>query len=75
MYANVDTLSKVKKCEIEELIKQESPDLICICEIFPKNPFFEVTKEQYNIDGYYLHITGWGRRGIAVNSRTEMEVM
>lgn len=36
MYANVDTLSKVKKCEIEELIKQESPDLICICEIFPK---------------------------------------
>ena len=36
-YANVDILTKSKVLEIENLIQDQKPDIICITEFLPKS--------------------------------------
>ena len=68
MYTNVDQLTPLKKSKLKELITQQKPQIIAICEVKPKNGV-ERTLQDYAINGYTMHhvnIDSTVGRGIAI---------
>ena len=63
-YTNADTLTKEKLQELKDDINASSPpDIIAITEVKPKNYIKELTKVEYNIDGYKFEPVNLEDRG------------
>ena len=54
LYCNIDVLTKTKLNLLDVCISTNSPDIICITEVLPKNSLVEATAETYQIWGYNL---------------------
>ena len=65
LYTNADSLTN-KKAELEAIVTNSKPDIICITETMPKNSKYKREECELNIEGYSgYHITDTGR-GISV---------
>ena len=51
-YTKADTLTQAEIHKLKEEIKSSTPDVIAIVEIKPKNYTRELSKTEYNIEGY-----------------------
>ena len=51
-YTNCDCLSQTKKVELESYIQSNSPDVIALTEVLPKNSIFDVNETEYVLQGY-----------------------
>ena len=65
IYSNVDTPTQTKKVELEAAIQQNSPDIICITKLFPKNNL-NLDNSVYNIEGYTLNVDNNAIRGTGI---------
>ena len=54
MYTNCDCLTQTKLIELTHYVQSNSPDVIALTEILPKNSLFDVTPEIYALEGYSL---------------------
>ena len=51
-YTNCDCLSQTKKVELESYIQSNSPDVIALTEVLPKNSVFDVNETEHVLQGY-----------------------
>ena len=54
IYTNCDCLTQTKKVELENYVQQNSPDIIALSEVLPKNSIFDVNNEVFALRGYSL---------------------
>ena len=64
-YTNCDCLTQTKLSELQCYIRTNSPDVIALTEILPKNYLFETSANSYIIQGYTMFSSNMMRgRGI-----------
>ena len=51
-YTNCDCLSQTKRVELESYIQTNSPDIIALTEVLPKNSLFHVNEVLFALKGY-----------------------
>ena len=51
-YTNCDCLSQTKRVELESYIQTNSPDIIALTEVLPKNNLFHVNEVLFALKGY-----------------------
>ena len=66
VYTNADTLDKLKKIELEELIIEKEAHIIIITEVFPKNSKFKNNKTLYSLENYDMFLEEKEGRGVAI---------
>ena len=66
-YSNVDTLTQTKKLELEAFITVNSPNIIGLTEVLPKNSIFQVNETYFNLENYDLFTTSLDKgRGVVL---------
>ena len=70
LFTNADQMNSAKFLELQQIIKQEKPLIVAICEVKPKNSSKERLDQDYQMQDYVLHPTNLSNdapgRGIAV---------
>ena len=59
---------------LDVCISTNSPDIICITEVLPKNSLIEATAETYQIRGYNLVAYNFKKRGICIYSKPHISI-
>lgn len=69
----MDCLTQVKKVELEVLINENSPDIIGLTEIFPKQHLYEIDQSSFQIDNYDAFCSPLGQgRGVVIYVRSAL---
>ena len=72
-YTNADCLSQSKKDELENYIKNFSPDIIGITEIFPKRSSFINQEIFYHLENYDMFLSNINEgRGVAIYTKKSL---
>ncbi|MEW8547283.1 MAG: reverse transcriptase domain-containing protein, partial [Candidatus Thiodiazotropha sp.] len=70
-YTNCDCLTQTKFSELQNLVDTESPDIIALTEIFPKNYLFPPEAVHRQIHGYDLYMSEPDLgRGVCIYAKT-----
>ena len=69
IYTNIDTFLN-KREELETLINQQNPEVICLVEILPKSGNYVFNECEFSINGYHSYFSTNKKRGVAVYTKS-----
>ena len=71
IYTNNDTFLN-KREELETLINQQNPEVICLVEILPKSGNYVFNECEFSINGYHSYFSANKKRGVAVYTKSSL---
>ena len=70
-YTNCDCLSQTKRVELESYVQTNSPGIITLTEVLPKNSIFDVNEAVFALKGYSCFSVNLNKgRGVLLNVKT-----